>query len=515
MAEKPNAAAYALIRSLESNPLDLSLYLRLSAVYVSNGEYDKARLTLRRAIEIDPLCHEAWIELGGLHSNLAQWRDSADAFERACSLAPGAAVAWIGLGAALIGTQDLSRAIEVRDVLLQEYPHRAESHLIAGHISKVQGYFNAAVDSYRRAIELDPRQTVAIFNLVELATPSLSDHLTVHLQSLRCAALSPRDAANVAFALARIHETAGDAEQAFALYQEANAAAAAMLDSLGSAYDAKRAEVDVLRVIDVFSPEVFADKLESLDIGLRMIFIVGMPRSGTTLIERILSSHTAVDTGGELPFMQECLARLHADRESNGRHGRIDLGDKRERRLLTQLRDEYIDAIFERDLDGEYVIDKLPANFSAVGLIRLLFPDAIIVHCARDPMATCWSLYTAHFGTHLAYYTSLEHLAHYYNRVYRRLMGHWNGIFGSDIITVSYDDLLVNFESGVRNLLRCCGLPWQDACLRFSESAGPVYTASMLQVRRPIDAASASRWRSFERYLSPLATGLRHTGCAP
>lgn len=515
MAEKPIAPAYALIRSIETNPLDVSLYLRLAAVYVSNGEYAKARLTLRRAIEIDPLCHEAWIELGALHSDLAQWRDSADAFEQACSLAPGAAVGWIGLGSALIGTQDLSTAIDVRDVLLKEYPQRAESHLIAGHISKVQGYFNAAADSYRRAIELDPRQTVAMFNLVELVTPPPADPLTVHLQNLRCTALSRRDAANVTFALARIHEAAGDVEQAFSLYQEANAAAAAMLASLGSAYDPKNAEMDVLSVIHLFSPEVFADKLESLDIGIRMIFIVGMPRSGTTLIERILSSHTAVDTGGELPFMQECLARLQADREAGGRHGRIDLGDKRDWRLLMELRDAYIDAIFERDLDGEYVIDKLPANFSAVGLIRLLFPDAIIVHCARDPMATCWSLYTSHFGTHLAYYTSLEHLAHYYHRVYRRLMRHWNGIFGSDIISVSYDDLLVNFESGVRELLKCCGLPWQDACLRFSESGGPVYTASMVQVRRPINPASASRWRSFEQYLNPLSTGLRHTGDAP
>lgn len=509
MVESPTLVVRSLIQSLKANPLDLSVYFQLAAAYASGGEHEKAQLTLHRVIEIDPVCLEAWVRLGTLHSHLAQWRDSVDAFEQACALAPLDAVSWTRYAAALIGAQDLGRARGVRNVLLEKFPERTESHLIAGHISRIEGRCDDAVASYLRALRIDPDHTDAIFNLVDLVTPDLSDPLTVRLENLRGTSLSQRDAANVAFSLARTYEKAGRTEQAFFLYEEANVSAAAMLRGHGNNYDPGRSEQDVARVIESFSADVFAAGLPSLDLGVRMVFIVGMPRSGTTLIERVLSSHSAVRAAGELPFMQDCLAKLHAYRELNGRRGSLRLDDAQERRLLVHLRDQYLDALFERDLDAEYVTDKLPANFSALGLIRVLFPEAIIVHCTRDAMATCWSLYSANLGTHLAYHTSLEHLAHYYTKVYSKLMRHWEGIFGPDIVNLSYDDLVVNFEPKVRELLKRCGLPWDEACLRFTENTGPVYTASMQQVRRHLNASSLSRWREFEQYLSPLSNGLR------
>ena len=167
------------------------------------------------------------------------------------------------------------------------------------------------------------------------------------------------------------------------------------------------------------------DSLEPLELDLKLLFIVGMPRSGTTLVERILSSHPQVSAGGELTFMQDCLTKLLASRQAAGRTGSIDLADEADRNALLELRESYLDRLFERDLDSEYVTDKLPANFSALGLIRLLFPDARIVHCIRDPVAVCWSLYSAHFGVHVPYNASLDYLVHYYGNVYTKWMTHW------------------------------------------------------------------------------------------
>ena len=253
----------------------------------------------------------------------------------------------------------------------------------------------------------------------------------------------------------------------------------------------------------MFSRAAVTDPLEPLDIGVKLIFIVGMPRSGTTLTERILSNHSQVSAGGELPFMQECLAKLRSGPGSVKGRG----PDLSQREFLRRLRNDYLDALFESELDGDFVTDKLPANFSALGLIRILFPDAIIVHCSRDPMATCWSLYTSFLDSHLCYHAAFDDLVHYYDKVYSRYMRHWAGIEKMNIFNVEYEGLVADPETGVRGLLHHCGLSWEAAC-REAHNDRPIFTASVAQARRPIYSTSLSRWRKFERYLRPLAEGL-------
>lgn len=504
MEPSPAPSTASLLRAIETNPLDLRAYCTLAGVYMATGEFHKAGITLRRVIEIDPFHHEAWQRLGIAHSNEGEWPSAVEALAEACALDPTDATSRVAYGLALIATQDLRAAAEVRDTLLERFPGRAESYLIAGHISKIHGRFDEAAQHYRRALELDPRQTEAIFNLVDLSPPEPSDPFTANLEKLRQdPALSHRQSANLHFALARIYERAAQVERAFAAYSQANAAAAAMLGELGNAYDPRRAEEETRQIIERFPSEILAQPLEPLDLELKLIFVVGMPRSGTTLVERILSSCPGVSTGGELPFMQRCLSNLLA------RGLRLD--DARQRQLLLNCREEYLDGLFERELDDGYVIDKLPVNFSALGLIRLLFPDALMIHCARDPVATCWSLYCAHFGTHLAYYTSLEHLVHYYRNVYCRSMAHWRRVLGSQIVDVQYERLVANPEHEVRELLKQCSLPWDDACLNFHRNEQPIYTANMQQARLPFTTESIARWRPFEQQLTPLLEGLRGT----
>jgi Sulfotransferase family len=180
------------------------------------------------------------------------------------------------------------------------------------------------------------------------------------------------------------------------------------------------------------------------------------------------------------------------------------LSDASERQLLVAAREEYLDRLFERDLDADFVIDKLPANFAALGLIRVLFPDAVIVHCRRDPMATAWSLFRSHFGIHASYSTTFTQLAHYY-KIYAGLMTHWNEVVKAPLSEVRYEQIVREPEPIIRRLLETCGLEWADSCLRFEENASPVYTASLQEVRQPLYQESVSRWKKFSTWLAPLA----------
>ncbi len=447
-----------------------------------------------------------------VYGRTGHWHRSADAFEHAWALDATDPSYCLGHASALIATQDAGRAADVRDVLLSRFPDRADGHVIAGHLFKIHGFFGEAADAYRCALHADPRQTEAIFNLVDLSPPEPTDPFTETLEALcRDHSLSNPQLANVRFALARIYEKAGLVGRAFPMLQEANASADAMMRELGHVYDPEKHEADTRQLIEMFPADAFGQQLEPLDLDLKIIFIVGLPRSGTTLVERILSSHSRVSPGGELPLMQDCLAALRTGRQTAGRQGRLRVGDESEQRLLLQLREQYLDGLFERDLDGEYVTDKLPANFAALGLIRLLFPDSLIVHCSRDPLATCWSLYAAHFGTHVPYCTSFERLAHYYNRVYSPLMAHWHRALMPGMISVKYEELVLNPEEHVRELLRSCGLPWESSCLSFHKNEQPIYTASMQQARQPFYSESLARWRKFEKYLRPLIKALENT----
>jgi tetratricopeptide (TPR) repeat protein len=503
-----SSAVQSLIHAIQADPVDLESYGRLAGLYATARSFRKAELVLLQAVDVAPLHAETWNRLGALYSNLGKWTCAVDAFARACPLNPRNSDYWVGYGLALLATQDLENATRARDALLKQFPDRSETHLIAGHISKVQGHFDAAIASYRVALQLEPHQADAAYNLVDLAPPGMSDPLTRTLELRRQeSSLSDREMANICFTLARVYEHADQIDSAYRALQDANRAASATMARFGQLYDPQAMAAAADELIDVFTADVFPTSLEPLDVGVKMIFVVGLPRSGTTLVDRILSSHSQVMSGGELPFMQECLEEYRVERRTSGRRGRIDVANEQERKVLARLREGYLDRIFERELDGAYVVDKLPANVAALGLIRVLFPDAIVVHCRRDPVATCWSLYRAHFGNHCPYYTSFDHLTHYY-KVYSKLMTHWGAALIPPVVEVQYEDLVAHPECKVRALLDACGLHWEDDCLRFERSRKPVYTASMQQVRQPLYATSVSRWRRFAKHLTLLSDSL-------
>lgn len=343
---------------------------------------------------------------------------------------------------------------------------------------------------------------------MDLKTPEPGHPLVKHVAGLIAqASLGDADRTNLGFALGRVFEAANRPDEAFTYYALANDAAQRVMAQRGIPYRPESTDEHVTRTLAQYPVQGTAAALDPLPIDLRLIFIVGMPRSGTTLIEQILGSHPRVKAGGELPFAVEC-ERLHAMRRKELElEGPVDTSDPRERELLFRLRELYLDRLFARDLDAEYVTDKLPGNFSRLGLIRCMFPDAVIVHCRRDPEATGWSLFTSNFALHEPYYNSLEHLAHFY-RSYQRLMRHWGSALGLPIIEMRYEELVKSPERETRRLLAEAGLDWNEQCLAFHKSRRPIVTASSQQVRRGIYTSSLTRWRPYEARLTAL-TALR------
>jgi tetratricopeptide (TPR) repeat protein len=310
---------------------------------VSAGEFPRAELTLRRAIEINPLHQEAWARLGALYAHLGRWQDAVDALEQACALDLQDYDSAVAYAEALIATQDLQTATQVSASLLNRFPGRSGPHLIEGHLHKIQGQVSHALRSYQRALEFDPEQSEVLFNVAELRPADSSLPLLERLTQLRQRpSLSPRQTANVCFALARIHEASGDVESTFAALNEGNRAASAMMRELGEVYSPEDVERETTELIQTFTADLFPSQLESPDLDTRMVFIVGMPRSGTTLVERILSRHPRVTSAGELPFMEECLERLLDIRRSQGHRGRLQVPAQRQ--VLLGLREHYLDS---------------------------------------------------------------------------------------------------------------------------------------------------------------------------
>jgi tetratricopeptide (TPR) repeat protein len=480
----------------------------LAEIQKSLGRPRAESAVLQQLLSLSPLDGVAWRRTAQLAASGGAWQDAERAYRRACELEPREASNWEGLALSGIAAGSLDSATHAVLHLEAHFTGRASSRLIAGHLYKATGEDERALAAYQQALAIAPELAAAIYNLVDLKTPEPGHPLVKHAAELSAqASRGDADRTNLGFALGRVFEAASRYDEAFTYYALANEAAQRVMAQRGILYKPESTDEHVTRTVAQYPVGSTAAALDPLPIDLRLIFIVGMPRSGTTLIEQILGSHPRVRAGGELPFAVEC-ERLHATRRKELKlEGPVDASDPRERELLFKVRELYLDRLFARDLDAEYVTDKLPGNFSRLGLIRCMFPDAVIVHCRRDPEATGWSLYTSNFAIHEPYYNSLEHLAHFY-RSYQGLMRHWRSALSLPIVEMRYEGLVKSPEGEIRRLLAAVGLNWNEQCLAFHESRRPIVTASSQQVRRGIYTSSLERWRPYEARLTAL-TALR------
>lgn len=503
-------AENALIQLLRKEPTSVRAYEMLFELLMMQRKIGLAIAALQQILRLDFKHAAALNNLGFLYLQQGQLDDAIRAYRAANDLQSKNPQHQEGLTIALLRSQRLADATESSQRMVRQFPKYVQSHILSGHVYKTWGDGRAALAAYKAACDLDPNHSEALFHLVQSSSARVSELTIRRIARLsRGVGLSSIDAAYYNFALAKFYEREADYSSSFTHYQLANIAAGKTMSDIGVEYDNRKAASEAGKSAVLYSAEDLSERLPALPFDVNPIFIVGMPRSGTTLVEQILASHSQVKSGGELPLVMDCYNEFRRRRLAAGQSGAINFAGAGTIRLIADMRERYIEGLFERDLDDVHVTDKMPANAELLGFIRLLFPSSIIVNCNRCPVATCWSIYTTAFIAQLPYSASFEKLAHKY-RIYSKNMAHWRRVLSPPIVDVEYEKLVLEPEYYIEKLVTDCGLQWEPGCLRFYEVNRPVFTASYAQVRKPIYVSSIDRWKTYEPHLDSLKELLKN-----
>lgn len=447
---------------------------------------------------------EPWRRRGLERARRGDFAGAAGDFRRALAAEPDDQAAWQGLARAALALQDLQEAARAAQVLTVRFADSAASHVLAGHVDKARGDTAAALQCYRRALTCDRGAGEALFGLADLEPPAADSDLAGQARRVADDPSAPvPDRVNAAFALARIFDAAGHFAAAMEYLTAANELARADLARQGTVYDPAEVAAQIAATMAAYTAASFDRPLDPLPVDVTPIFVIGLPRSGTTLIEQILASHPRIAAGGELTAAMQCEEDFRRRRQAAGRTGLVKASDPTDRALLETARERYLEALFERNLDAPFVVDKLPANFRIAGFLRLLFAQAPIIHSRRNGAATGFSLYNANFAGHEPYYHDLDHLAHYYGQ-YQRLMQHWQQVVEPPLHTVHYEALAADPATQIPALLHAAGLDMHPDCMTFHRLDRPVFTASHAQVRQPVYTKAVDHWRHYAAWLGPV-----------
>lgn len=483
-----------LRRAIELAPDYAEAHSNLGNALQQAGRAEEAASSHRRAIEIQPGYAEAHLNLGNALRALRRSAEALAAYERAASLRPDLPVVHYNLGIALDEAGHPDEAARAYEQAIELDGSYAEAHHNLGNAYDQLGRDADAVACFRRAIELRPHYAEAYRNLSRLEPEAdLAGPVRTLLSDAR---ITEADAVHCHFALGNAYQAVGDFDKAFEHFAAGN-----RLRRKSIVYDSDQYGEYVDRLIASYSKALFRHPPVRGSGSERPVFIVGMPRSGTTLVEQIVASHPQVHGAGELKGLVEIEAALSRSGDSGDPYPECILTMDAE--LAGEHAARYLAELDRQSADAARVTDKLPGNFVRIGLIRLLFPHARIVHCRRNALDTCVSNFVHFFATGNEYSFDLRELGLYY-RDYDRLMQHWQRLFGDDLHTVEYEALLADQEGESRRLIRYLGLDWDARCLEFHENARPVHVLSGHQVRQPIYTGSAGRWRRYERHLAPL-----------
>ncbi len=493
------ADAVDLLRAASLLPGNAEPHNNRGTVLQASGDLDGAVAAYRRALEIDPDNAEAHKNLGVALHKSGDLDGAAAACRRALDIDPDLAAAHNGLGVILEASDDLDGAVAAYRLAVEIEPGFVGAQCNLGSVLKAAGRFDAAVAAYRRAVEIKPDLAEAYQHLAGLKTFTASDGDIAAMEGLLSRpSITDGQAMLLRFALGKAYDDIGDYDRAFGHVEKGNRIKRASLQ-----YDVAHDEELGDRIAAVFSREFLHRRTGAGPDG--PIFIVGMPRSGTTLVEQILASHSRVYGGGELAELRQLVRGSHGI-SGTGRgfpEGVAGLGLKD----LNGLGRTYWEAVRRRAPESPHVTDKAPGNFRYLGLIHLMLPRARIIHCVRNPVDTCLSCYKLLFVSGQNFSYDLVELGRYH-RLYARLMDHWRAVMPGRILDVRYEDLVAAQEQETRRLLDFCGLPWEDACLSFHTTRRLVKTASATQVRQPIYGKAVDGWKRYARQLGPLLEAL-------
>lgn len=484
---------------LQQSPTDAEAMRLLADIAFRIGAAEEAEFLLNSAVEFHPSNTRLLIDYITLLRQRQKFEASMQVAEKLLKTDNNNpqfnsvyAIAKMQLG-------DYAEAVESFDRVLAQLPYDAITLTSKGHALKTWGKNTAAIESYQSAIESNPSYCEAYYSLANLKTYRFEDAELERMLALdNKQVLTPANATHLYFALGKAYEDRQQWDVSFAYYERGN-----RVKKQQSQYDADKMSEELLSQRVFFSSDAIEQLSPSGYSDDAPIFIVGLPRAGSTLLEQVISSHSQVDGTLELPNMLAIAQKLR--RKGQGNNGQsypeliADLSDA-ERHALGE---QYIEETRIHRQNAPFFIDKMPNNFRHIGLIKTILPNAKIIDARRHPVACCFSGFKQLFAEGQEFSYSLDDIAQYYND-YLKLMSHWDSIMPGAILRVQYEDMTADTETQVRRILDYCGLPFEPACLEFYKTDRAVRTASSEQVRQPIYQSGVDQWRNFEAHLQPL-----------
>ncbi len=496
-------------RAVAADPMLAAGHNNLGLALKELGRFGDAEASYRRAIAIKPDFAEALNNLGNALRAMDRTEDATAAYRRAIAIKPDYAEAHNNLGNALRDGQHFDQAIRSYRRALELAPRLAKAYCSLGKLLQEVGQPDDAHDAFVRAVDCDGTLIEAHFNLIETTADKPDMRRLAQLEDLarKSDALAVEDRIALHFTLSRAYERLNRYDKSFEELSKANRLKRGQVDFDGSAEGQRIAALE-----RVFTRGLLAAKSSHGSPSEIPIFVLGFPRSGTTLTEQILASHPQVYGAGELGILARIADELRASADPG-----LDFPACIPELSPAELRragEDYVRQLKAQSPTAARVTDKMPENYHFIGLIHLILPKARILHVMRDPLDTCLSCFAQQFRASIAYANELHELGDYY-RCYAALMDHWRKVLpAGSMLEVRYEDLVEDLEGEVRRILDYCRLPWDDRCLSFHETDRPVKTASLVQVRRPLYRSSVGRWRLYEKHLAPLREALGPTGLA-
>lgn len=496
-ARRFDEAIAFLNTALSRNRKNPMAHANLGLALAETGRVVEARESLQTALRLQPKYPEALSNLANLEARLGNTARAVELHAKAVEIQPQNRALRTSYGGALLRNGQLDKAIEVFTALRAEDPADSKANYGLGLAYRDRGDLVEAEAHLREASAhgaVHPDSALALAWMVDDVSQAERD--AIHAAEA-AAPEGSHDRMILDFTLSKIEHDQGEYEEAARYLRSGNTLRRRELD-----YDRARVEADFEETITVFNREFFDKRRDFGASDETPIFVLGMPRSGTSLVEQILASHPDVYGAGELVTLREIggMAR------SSGRPASPpQFATALSKGASETLGRNYVKAVRELDKSSRFIVDKMPGNFMLIGLIRMILPNARIVHCTRDPRETCLSMYRTYFsGDGLAFAYDLDDLVHYYGQ-YARLMDHWASLFGDVIIEANLEKLLKDPEGEIRDLLARCDLEFAPECLEFHKTRRDVRTASAAQVRRPLYDSSKRGWRKYAEYLPELA----------
>ncbi|MCP4024571.1 MAG: tetratricopeptide repeat protein [Desulfobacteraceae bacterium] len=492
-----NEAIESYQRALELDPDFVQAHLNLGITFKVSNLLEKAMVCLNQAISIKPDYGEAHYNLGIVLQETGQLEKAVESYQKALSSIPDNADVHCNLGIALQESGQLDMAIISYQKAVAIRPDFALAHNNLGNAFQESGLLDRAIEGYRKSLAAAPDFAPAHKYLSYSVKHTEHDNDISAMETLYSNQnISNKDKMFLGFGLGKAFSDLKMFEKSIEFFIEAN-----RLKRISYNYDIEEDQAVFSNIKKTFSSDLFSKHSQYGISDKTPLFIVGMPRSGTTLVEQILATHPLVFGAGELEILEKIAKRFVQDQFSAITPQSIRTVEKE----FKKAGQDYINSIRKISLDAEHITDKLPHNFMQIGLIKLILPGARIIHCKRDPMDTCFSIYKHLFeGKNcLKYAYDMTELGQFY-KLYLDLMAYWRNTLPHYFYDISYENLVSNQEEETRKLLEFCSLPWDDGCLSFYKTQRPVATASSCQVRQPVYKDSIQLWKRYEDNLSPL-----------